>query len=140
MTQLGALAFHVAGPFVALLSIFSDDAEGWVVTQLNTTLDVDCYRWMDWFHGGLQFQVRGAAEVLKLSLIREKDPMCLVFSSCRMLWNSCNDPRSYRSSPAGMSCVLPLDDVHWRVKRCLLRDISSPFWFVETRVSILCVT
>ncbi|CAM9803639.1 unnamed protein product, partial [Hapterophycus canaliculatus] len=35
----------------------SDDDEGWVATQLNTTLDVDCYRWMDWFHGGLQFQV-----------------------------------------------------------------------------------
>lgn len=35
----------------------SNDREGWVVTQLNTTLDVDCYRWMDWFHGGLQFQV-----------------------------------------------------------------------------------
>lgn len=28
------------------------------MTQLNTTMDVDCYRWMDWFHGGLQFQVR----------------------------------------------------------------------------------
>lgn len=28
------------------------------MTQLNTTLDVDCYRWMDWFHGGLQFQVQ----------------------------------------------------------------------------------
>ena len=27
------------------------------MTQLSTTLDVDCYRWMDWFHGGLQFQV-----------------------------------------------------------------------------------
>lgn len=36
---------------------FSDDSEGWVVTQLGTTMDVDCYRWLDWFHGGLQFQV-----------------------------------------------------------------------------------
>eukprot|EP00903_Cladosiphon_okamuranus_P018894 g17377.t1 len=35
---------------------YRNDDEGWVVTQLNTTLDVDCYRWMDWFHGGLQFQ------------------------------------------------------------------------------------
>lgn len=24
--------------------------------QLRTTLDVDCPKWMDWFHGGLQFQ------------------------------------------------------------------------------------
>jgi fatty acid desaturase len=25
--------------------------------QLRTTLDVDCPRWLDWLHGGLQFQV-----------------------------------------------------------------------------------
>ncbi len=25
--------------------------------QLMTSLDVDCPKWMDWFHGGLQFQV-----------------------------------------------------------------------------------
>lgn len=25
--------------------------------QLKTTMDVDCPAWMDWFHGGLQFQV-----------------------------------------------------------------------------------
>lgn len=43
--------------FFCLPCIRSNDEEGWVVTQLNTTLDVDCYRWMDWFHGGLQFQV-----------------------------------------------------------------------------------
>jgi delta8-fatty-acid desaturase len=24
--------------------------------QLRTTMDVDCPRWLDWFHGGLQFQ------------------------------------------------------------------------------------
>lgn len=24
--------------------------------QLRTTMDVDCPKWMDWFHGGLQFQ------------------------------------------------------------------------------------
>merc|ERR1712216_929565 len=24
---------------------------------MGTTMDVDCPRWMDWFHGGLQFQV-----------------------------------------------------------------------------------
>jgi delta8-fatty-acid desaturase len=24
--------------------------------QLRTTLDVDCPKWMDWVHGGLQFQ------------------------------------------------------------------------------------
>lgn len=29
----------------------------WVRSQLATTMDVDCYPWLDWFHGGLQFQV-----------------------------------------------------------------------------------
>ncbi|CAN0393725.1 unnamed protein product, partial [Discosporangium mesarthrocarpum] len=37
---------------------YRDDNEGWLATQLATTLDVDCTPWMDWFHGGLQFQVR----------------------------------------------------------------------------------
>jgi delta8-fatty-acid desaturase len=30
---------------------------GFLQTQLKGSLDVDCPPWMDWFHGGLQFQV-----------------------------------------------------------------------------------
>ncbi|KAF8867323.1 fatty acid desaturase [Acephala macrosclerotiorum] len=30
--------------------------ESWARQQLRTTMDVDCPPWMDWFHGGLQFQ------------------------------------------------------------------------------------
>ncbi|WVZ12722.1 hypothetical protein V8G54_017252 [Vigna mungo] len=29
----------------------------WFEKQTNGTLDANCYAWMDWFHGGLQFQV-----------------------------------------------------------------------------------
>ena len=29
----------------------------WMVTQLDGTLDWDCPEWLDWFHGGLQFQI-----------------------------------------------------------------------------------
>lgn len=29
----------------------------WVDRQTLTTIDVDCPAWMDWFHGGLQFQL-----------------------------------------------------------------------------------
>jgi len=29
----------------------------WFRTQLATTMNVDCPEWMDWFHGGLQFQI-----------------------------------------------------------------------------------
>lgn len=31
--------------------------ESFAQKQLRTTMDVDCPAWMDWFHGGLQFQV-----------------------------------------------------------------------------------
>jgi len=30
--------------------------DGWIWTQLKTTLALTCPPWMDWFHGGLQFQ------------------------------------------------------------------------------------
>jgi delta8-fatty-acid desaturase len=38
----------------------NDDADGWVHTQLAGSIDIDCPPWLDWFHGGLQFQVRCA--------------------------------------------------------------------------------
>jgi delta8-fatty-acid desaturase len=28
----------------------------WVEMQLDGTMDIDCPTWLDWFHGGLQFQ------------------------------------------------------------------------------------
>lgn len=31
--------------------------EEFVKHQLRTTMDVECSPWLDWFHGGLQFQV-----------------------------------------------------------------------------------
>lgn len=36
---------------------YDDSSNGYLRTQLATTLDVDCSTAMDWFHGGLQFQV-----------------------------------------------------------------------------------
>jgi len=36
---------------------YDDSSNGFLRTQLSTTLDVDCSAAMDWFHGGLQFQV-----------------------------------------------------------------------------------
>ena len=35
----------------------NDDADGWVHTQLAGSIDIDCPEWLDWFHGGLQFQI-----------------------------------------------------------------------------------
>merc|ERR1719419_530025 len=36
---------------------FHPDRKNWFRHQLATTIDIDCYRFNDWFHGGLQFQV-----------------------------------------------------------------------------------
>mmetsp|Transcript_9338 Transcript_9338/g.13004 ORF Transcript_9338/g.13004 Transcript_9338/m.13004 type:complete len:200 (-) Transcript_9338:110-709(-) len=36
---------------------YNDDSDEWFRMQLMTTLNVDCPTWMDWFHGGLQFQI-----------------------------------------------------------------------------------
>jgi len=36
---------------------YQKDGESYFEYQLRTTLDVDCSRYMDWFHGGLQYQV-----------------------------------------------------------------------------------
>jgi len=35
---------------------YDNDENGYVRTQLRTSLDIDCPAWFDWFHGGLQFQ------------------------------------------------------------------------------------
>lgn len=35
----------------------NDDSDGWLHTQLAGSLDIDCPAWLDWVHGGLQFQV-----------------------------------------------------------------------------------
>jgi delta8-fatty-acid desaturase len=32
------------------------EAESFAQRQLRTTMDVDCAQWLDWIHGGLQFQ------------------------------------------------------------------------------------
>jgi len=36
---------------------FHPDRKNWFLHQLATTIDIDCYKINDWFHGGLQFQV-----------------------------------------------------------------------------------
>merc|ERR1711871_922689 len=37
--------------------VYTSDDNDWFKVQLATTMDVDCPQWMDWFHGGLQFQI-----------------------------------------------------------------------------------
>ncbi len=35
---------------------YKNDSEQFLDTQLRTTMDIACPEWLDWFHGGLQFQ------------------------------------------------------------------------------------
>ena len=36
---------------------YNDDSDEWFTMQLKTTMNVECPTWLDWFHGGLQFQI-----------------------------------------------------------------------------------
>jgi acyl-lipid Delta6-acetylenase / acyl-lipid (9-3)-desaturase len=36
---------------------YDDSSNGYLRTQLRGTMDIDCPTYMDWFHGGIQFQV-----------------------------------------------------------------------------------
>ena len=36
---------------------YNDISDEWLTMQCVTTMNVDCPRWLDWFHGGLQFQI-----------------------------------------------------------------------------------
>jgi fatty acid desaturase len=36
---------------------YNGEEDEWFKMQLKTTMNVDCPEWMDWFHGGLQFQI-----------------------------------------------------------------------------------
>ncbi|KAK0117635.1 hypothetical protein ONS95_011967 [Cadophora gregata] len=40
----------------AMSTITPGRNEPWALQQLRTTMDVDCPAWLDWMHGGLQFQ------------------------------------------------------------------------------------
>jgi delta8-fatty-acid desaturase len=36
---------------------YDNSSNGYIKTQLDGTMDIDCPTYMDWFHGGIQFQV-----------------------------------------------------------------------------------
>lgn len=48
---------HFAMPFYEGTRYKPGDTEEWIRKQFDTTMDVDCSTWLDWFHGGLQFQL-----------------------------------------------------------------------------------
>merc|ERR1712070_512589 len=36
---------------------YNSDKDEWFRMQVMTTMNINCSEWMDWFHGGLQFQI-----------------------------------------------------------------------------------
>jgi len=36
---------------------YNNESDEWFRMQLRGTMNVDCPTWLDWFHGGLQFQI-----------------------------------------------------------------------------------
>lgn len=36
---------------------YNDAKDEWYTMQLKTTMNIDCYEWMDWLHIGLQYQI-----------------------------------------------------------------------------------
>lgn len=36
---------------------YNDDTDEWLIMQCRTTQNISCPQWLDWFHGGLQFQI-----------------------------------------------------------------------------------
>lgn len=61
---------------------YTPDSRDFLRMQLATTMDVDCHPWVDWFHGGLQFQVthhlfpRLPRHRLREVLERKVKPLC----------------------------------------------------------------
>ncbi|KAG7345308.1 fatty acid desaturase [Nitzschia inconspicua] len=47
---------HFAMPVHAGVT-YDDSSNGYLHTQLQGTMDIECPTYMDWFHGGIQFQV-----------------------------------------------------------------------------------
>lgn len=52
----GILHVQITISHFAMSTELRTDDEEFIKHQLRTTMDVECSPWMDWFHGGLQFQ------------------------------------------------------------------------------------
>jgi len=56
MLHIQLLVNHASRPMHAEEDAMRKSAD-WVAWQSNATADIACPSWMDWFHGGLQFQI-----------------------------------------------------------------------------------
>ncbi|CAB9512542.1 Bifunctional delta 6-fatty acyl acetylenase/desaturase [Seminavis robusta] len=51
-----AIVMHNIGMDTYHGNAYNDESDEWYKMQIKTTMNVDCYEWLDWFHIGLQFQ------------------------------------------------------------------------------------
>ena len=56
VTHVQITLSHFAQPISAPTNGQGGNSRCWIRNAVETSLDVDCSPWMDWFHGGLQFQ------------------------------------------------------------------------------------
>ncbi|KAI8897284.1 fatty acid desaturase-domain-containing protein [Globomyces pollinis-pini] len=53
----GLLHVQITLSHFGMSTVYPEHAETFAELGLRTSMDVDCPRWLDWLHGGLQFQV-----------------------------------------------------------------------------------
>jgi len=72
--------------------------ENWFAHQLATSLDVDCYPWLDFFHGGLQFQVAHHLfpRVPRCHLREAREELRKVCKKHGITYHSCSFPEALR--------------------------------------------
>ena len=39
------------------MAVYHGYHDNWIVSQIQSSMNINCSEWMDWFHGGLQFQI-----------------------------------------------------------------------------------
>ena len=54
---IGILHLQITLSHFSMPTHKEEESECFIKTQFNTTMNIKSERWMDWFHGGLQFQI-----------------------------------------------------------------------------------
>jgi delta8-fatty-acid desaturase len=56
-TVIGVLHLQITLSHFSMPTYERKEDESFIQSQFETTMNINCERWMDWFHGGLQFQI-----------------------------------------------------------------------------------
>eukprot|EP00521_Asterionellopsis_glacialis_P008849 CAMPEP_0195285944 /NCGR_PEP_ID=MMETSP0707-20130614/3593_1 /TAXON_ID=33640 /ORGANISM="Asterionellopsis glacialis, Strain CCMP134" /LENGTH=570 /DNA_ID=CAMNT_0040345521 /DNA_START=85 /DNA_END=1797 /DNA_ORIENTATION=+ len=83
---------------------YNDASDEWYIMQIKTTLNIDCHKWMDWFHIGLQFQIE---HHLFPTLPRHNLPIAkeMVMQVCRKHGIPYNQQTFYQGTLSTLRCL-----------------------------------